>query len=124
MLSSKGAARLSFVATFIVLFLVFGIYCIFVASDSFLNFSLKKSSETNYEKELSSATNNYVNDYYSDIKSGETLIVKLSTLREHNYASLDDCKGYSIVNKELTLIVDSYINCGSYKSNNYEEKYE
>ncbi len=129
MLSNRGSAKLSFVITFLVIFLVFGIYCFFLFEETWPKTSMKKSSSApettiNYESELTNATRNYVSDYYKDMSSGERLIIKLSTLREHNYISLSGCSGYSVVKKEATIEIQSFVKCNNYTSPNYNVDYE
>ena len=125
MLSNRGSARLSFIITFLLLFLVCGIYCIFMIGGkilpSFSQFKTSKSEKNSYESEMTKATRNYVNDYYQDLDSGEELIIKLSTLREYKYVTLNDCQGYSVVTKENGINIDSYVKCSNYKSANYDD---
>jgi len=84
----------------------------------------KISQDNNYELVLNNATRNYVNNYYKDLKSGEKLIIKLSTLREYDYINLNNCSGYSIVKKEESLIIEPFIKCSDYVSSNYNEDFE
>ncbi len=132
MLSNRGSAKLSFVVTFLLIFLVCGIYCFFMFEETW-PLKSKKSSNTktdsskttiNYETELANATRNYVNDYYKDINMGERLIIKLSTLRERSYITLNDCRGYSVVKKGSTLEVQPFVKCSNYTSSNYNVDYE
>ena len=120
MLSSKGSAKFSFVITFLIIFLVCGVYC-FLELDKK---TPKKSSTVSYETKLRNATENYVNDYYKDLNAGERLIIRLSTLKNLNYIELDNCSGYSIVDKDSKLQIDSYLKCSDYESDDYNKEYE
>lgn len=130
MLSNKGSVKLSFLITFLIIFLICGIYCFIAVQNGTLsrlissNLGTKQVEETNYEVELKEATRRYVNYYYDDLKDGERLIIKLSTLRKYDYITMNDCNGYSFVNKNGGLNIDSYVNCRNYQSDNYEEEYE
>jgi len=116
MLSNKGAGVTGLVLCFfiVVICIIFGFIILNGKS-----FSLKKSSN-GYESELVNATSKYVNDYYRDLKDGESLIIKLDTLKKLEYVDLKSCHGYSIVNKGKKLAIEAYLRCDDYESKGYD----
>ena len=126
MLSNSGTVKTSFLITFLFVFLVCVVYCIYILNGHSLlpNISKKNKKINNYELELKEATINYVDEYYPNLQNGEKLIIKLLTLRAHEYINLSECNGYSIVNKEVELKVESYVKCGDYESEEYNKDYE
>ncbi len=125
MLSNRGMTRAGLLFLFIIIIVACIIYGLIAFGKGF-NFSSKSSKKNsgNYETQLAEATEKYVNDYYSNLQSGETLTVKLSTLESLNYLKLSNCRGYSIVSKNKKLEIESYLNCNDFKSKNYDEANE
>ena len=123
MLSNKGSTRLGFLLFFLfVIFLI--IIILFFALKGKNIFNVNKKDYSSYAENLKSATTKYVNKYYSDLKSGETLIVKSSTLKEYKYLETSECIGYSFVTKDSKIEIETFIKCPNYISNNYDSSYE
>ncbi len=125
MLSSNGSVRSSFILLFLAVVVICIIYFVGMSKGNLLTRVFGSSSDNNnYEKELSDATANYINYYYNDLKSGDRLIIKLTTLREYGYAKMTDCSGYSIVEVKGENVITPYVKCSNYKSRNYAVDYE
>ena len=116
MLSNKGAGVAGLIIFFfiVVIFLFFGFIVLNWKNSPFTNLS------NTYESELINATGEYVNDYYNDLKDGESLIIKLDTLKKLKYVNLKSCYGYSIVNKGKKIMIEPYLRCDDYKSKGYD----
>ena len=91
----------------------------------------KSTNYDNVEANLIDATKKYVFDKYNNDFSGETIIVRVSTLVESGYISTirdsknKKCSGYVKVNKGLNgLTYKPYLKCSSYISVGYENDYD
>lgn len=127
-LNSRGSTSYGFLSGFLVIFFICFIYAYLSLSDGVKNYkdnNINNSNGINYEETLKSATEKYISKYYSDLKPNNRIIVKLTTLRNYNYITLDNCKGYSIVQKlNGKNKIDSFVKCDDYTSDNYQEMYE
>ena len=119
MLSNRGSIKSNLMVIFFIAVLACIIFFIIALGRS----KFFKSSNS-YESELLNATQKYINDYYQDLNEGDSVVIKLSTLRSFNYIKLDNCRGYSIVTKEKKLVIEPYLLCPDYKSKNYDENNE
>ena len=91
----------------------------------------KSTSYANVEANLIEATKRYVYDKYDNSFSGDTIIVRVSTLVESGYISTvrdnknRKCSGYVKVSKNINYLdYKPYLKCSSYISVGYENDYD
>lgn len=94
--------------------------------DSSITDNNSNSNNKDLENKVLNAAMNYKRDKYSDMSSGQVVIVKISNLVELNYLSnSDNCSGYvEIKNKDNDISYAVYLKCPNYVTEGYNSDLE
>lgn len=123
-------------------FLAMFIFCIMVAginsyrlglslenNNIYFDETVENNNESNkksLESRIISASMNYKRNNYSNMSNGQTVIVKISKLKDNNYiSSSDGCSGYvEIKNNNGDENYNVYLKCDNYITEGYNSEFD
>ena len=119
-LNNRGWGLQAMLAGVLVLMIALVIIAILVnklTNDTFESINSSNEVYKIFESKVLEASKKYQSNYYSNIESGDEIVVTVEKLKEKNLLTINEetaiCTGYTIIKNDSKITYHTYIKCGS-----------